>query len=209
MGSREVAVTEEQRNEPGALVGWYRRDDMPKLLWLLWLSMVPTLAGSILVGLAYPRIDEVDPLGVRGAVPVDAASTAPRPRAWPAGFPDSEAGVWGIFVGGLLLIAAGPAAVILGLRRSWRREAMLLLDVDGLVHEDETGALRVRWDDVERVTYDPERDAVALRLRSGAPPIRLGHRFAGVSNAQLAQRLEDVRRKASFGLLPQQRRGGR
>ncbi len=199
-------MTDRQREEEEKLlVGWYRRDDMPKLLWLLWLSMVPTLAGSILVGFAYPRIDEVDPLGVRG-VPVASAPQPPPPRRWPAGVPDGEATVWGMFVGGLLLIVAGPAAVLWGLRRSWRHEATLLLDVDGLVHEDEAGVLRVQWDDVERVVYDPEGDAVALRLRTGAPPIRLGHRFAGVSNAQLAQRLEDVRRKASFGLLPQQRR---
>jgi len=202
----------ESEREGAALVGWYRRDDMPKLLWLLWLSMIPTLAGSVLVGFAYPRIDEVDPLGVYPARavaegPPSGGAPVSRPRwSWPEAFPSDETTVWVLFVGGLLLVASGPAMTIWGLRRSWRREATLLLDVDGLVQQDEAGVLRVRWDDVERVVYDAERDAVALKLRSGAAPVRLGHRFAGVDNAQLARRLEEVRRKASFGLLPQQRR---
>ncbi len=116
-----------------------------------------------------------------------------------------DASLWWLFGLGLLLVISGPGVSIWGLRRSWKDDSFLLLRVDALIHRENGETLEVPWDEVERVEWSDAPAGVRLKMRSGAP-ILIPKAFAGVSGPALAKQLEDIRRKASFGLLPQQRR---
>ncbi|MBX3245857.1 MAG: hypothetical protein KF901_01605 [Myxococcales bacterium] len=112
---------------------------------------------------------------------------------------------WALFALGLLLVAAGPVSLVVALRRSWRDERFLLLRVDALVYRHGEGQDEVPWDDVAKVEWDA-RGFVALRMRDeDAPDYELRSRFAGIEPPALAARLEELRRKSTFGLLPRKR----
>ncbi|MEM9067051.1 MAG: hypothetical protein AAGE52_01055 [Myxococcota bacterium] len=211
------------------IVGWYRRDDTRRLLWILLPAMIPPVLGSLLIGLSYPRIDNIDPLGVRhhyaeefpDVRPEDEERAGfrdrrraqrPHPHAGPIPrnrgediAPEDKGSVWLLFAFGLGMVIAGPAIVIWGLRRSWRREGILMLRIDGLVHENDGTTQRVPWEEIEVVRYDDGEDAITVLMRGEAQPILIHEKFAGISKEQLAKQVEDVRRKAMFNLLPQQR----
>ncbi|MFW6050279.1 MAG: hypothetical protein ACODAU_03850 [Myxococcota bacterium] len=100
----------------------------------------------------------------------------------------------------LALVVAGPLSMILSLKHIFQADDYLLVRTDGLLeHVGPSPALH-RWDDVERVLHDRADGAIVLRCRDGRE-VRLTHRYAGIDAATLARRLEDVRRKAVFGLL--------
>lgn len=105
---------------------------------------------------------------------------------------------------GLILVALGPLSAIVGLRRVLRAEDFLLLCTDGLFHHAGGTVERYLWADIERVEFDEGRDGIELRMRNGERH-RIDKRFAGIGNPALAHRLDEVRRKATFGVLPQQR----
>ena len=107
--------------------------------------------------------------------------------------------VWLLFALGFLLVAAGPTSIILGLGRTWKDDLYLLLRVDALIHQTRDGRHHVAWDQVARVEHDA--GVVRLRMRDESSPYEIRERFAGIDPPALAARLEEVRRKASFGLL--------
>ena len=107
--------------------------------------------------------------------------------------------VWVLFALGFLLVAAGPTSIILGLGRTWKDDLYLLLRVDALIHQTREGRHHVAWDQVARVEHDA--GVVRLRMRDESTPYEIRERFAGIDPPALAARLEEVRRKASFGLL--------
>lgn len=107
--------------------------------------------------------------------------------------------VWLLFVLGFLLVASGPTSIIVSLGRTWKDDLFLLLRVDGLIHQTREGRHHVEWDRVERVEHDA--GVVRLRMRDESASYEIHERFAGIDSAALATRLEDARRKASFGLL--------
>jgi len=107
--------------------------------------------------------------------------------------------VWLLFALGFLLVAAGPTSIILGLGRTWKDDLYLLLRVDALIHQTRDGRHHVAWDRVARVEHDA--GVVRLRMRDESSPYEIRERFAGIDPPALAARLEEVRRKASFGLL--------
>jgi hypothetical protein len=137
-------------------------------------------------GLA-PRVDGV----LRGPY-----RRAPAPPVRDATIPIH---VWLLFALGFLLVAAGPTSIILGLGRTWKDDLYLLLRVDALIHQTRDGRHHVAWDQVARVEHDA--GVVRLRMRDESSPYEIRERFAGVDPPALAARLEEVRRKASFGLL--------
>ena len=111
--------SEEEKDAP--LVGWYRRDDTRKLLWLLLPSMIPPILGSLMIGFAYPRIDTIDPLGVRqhpaGRQIAEREAIGPMPRRRGDDIPVEEKGnVWVYFAFGLALVISGPAIVTFALK---------------------------------------------------------------------------------------------
>ena len=99
-----------------------------------------------------------------------------------------------------ICVVVGPAYAILKLARGLGEEAWLSARKDGVVFERNGKALRMAWDDLERVEHEPPTTLV-FRRREGEAFV-LHERFATIEVAELGRRLEDLRRKASFGLLP-------
>ena len=208
------------------VIGWYRRDDLGRIARAVLPLALLTALGCVTVGYAHGRLARLDPLLIQhdeGRIAeVDAApprrelSVAER-RArerhvtLPSrGSGPGEAASWVLVALGLGLVAAGPLLMLWRLRSFMKREDFLLLRTDGLVHQIDAHRLSLAWDELERVRYDDTRDAIALVLRDprplpGAPEpaeaILLSERFAGTSKVQLAEQLEEIRRKATWGLL--------
>jgi len=109
-------------------------------------------------------------------------------------------------VGGLLLVIVGPLAAIIGLRRLLTAEDYLIVRTDGVLHHVGDRQMHVRWEDLEAVRWEPESDGI--ELRGGGERFVVHERFSGIRNRALAERLEEVRRKAIHDLLPQQRGRG-
>jgi hypothetical protein len=188
------------------VVGWYRPDVSARIWLFLPASMILTVLGALLVGYGYGRLERVDPVGLHA----DARAFEESERAQAhngyavhdRGEDEPGGAMWLFFALGLLLVASGPGLAILVLRRIWGREDFLLLRTDALISSRDGESTRIEWDAIESVGFDPER-GVELRMRDGASQLVDP---ALVDDAEsMAKRLEEVRRKASFGLLPQQR----
>lgn len=95
-------------------------------------------------------------------------------------------------------VVAGPAYAIVKLARSLGEEAWLSARVDGVVFERNGKSLHLPWDDLEKVEMQPP-ETLVFKRRTGEPFV-LHERFATIEVAALQKRLEDLRRKASFGL---------
>ena len=106
--------------------------------------------------------------------------------------------VFGILAG--LCVLIGPAFAILKLARSLGEDAWLGARHDGVVFERNGKSVHMPWEDIEKVEHEPPATLV-FRLRQGEPFV-LHERFATIEVPELQKRLEDLRRKASFGLLP-------
>jgi hypothetical protein len=95
----------------------------------------------------------------------------------------------------------GPTFAILRLVRSLHEDASLAARTDGVIFERNGKSLHMKWDDIERVDFEPVTTLI-FRLRDDEPFV-LHERFATIDVKELAKRLEDLRRKASFGLIAQ------
>lgn len=179
------------------VVGWLRPDETTRIAWMM-LGAIPTLLGVLTVGYAYGRIEAADPVGIHRdarAYAVRAGELAPRERGrgeW-SGMPF-------VFLLGLGLVAAGPAIAIGVLRRTWGRDEWLLLRNDALMLQTGAGRCTVRWDDIERISHDIETGEVRFEMR-GDEAFDLPPQFTRGDARALALRLEEIRRKATWGLL--------
>ena len=101
---------------------------------------------------------------------------------------------------GVLVVASGPLATILGLRALLFEESYLAVRRDGLVIA-RTGepTLEVPWDDVAHIVA--EAGGLAIEREGQAPPIVVAMKFEGREPAALARHLEAQRRRAAHGLL--------
>jgi len=99
-----------------------------------------------------------------------------------------------------ICVVFGPSYAILKLARSLGEEAWLSARVDGVVFERNGKSLHLPWDDIEKVEMQPPTTLVFKRRKGEA--FVLHERFATIETSELQKRLEDLRRKASFGLLP-------
>ncbi len=102
---------------------------------------------------------------------------------------------------GILSTAAGPTIVILRLRRVLTDESYVALRTDGVALHKGTVETLVRWEELTEVHFDEARKAVVLE-RGDQGEVLVTERFAGIDHAALAKRIDDLRRKASFNLLP-------
>jgi hypothetical protein len=102
-------------------------------------------------------------------------------------------------IAGGICVVVGPTFAILKLARSLREDASIAARLDGVTFERNGKSLHMTWDEIERIELDPPTTLV-FRLRA-AEPFILHERFALVETGELAKRLEELRRKASFGLL--------
>jgi MFS family permease len=101
-------------------------------------------------------------------------------------------------VGGVCVVV-GPFYAFLRLARSLHEDASLAARTDGVIFERNGKSIHMKWDDIERVEFEPE--VTLIFKRRSDEPFVLHERFATIETAELAKRLEDLRRKASFGLL--------
>ncbi|MAQ19820.1 MAG: hypothetical protein CMN30_34085 [Sandaracinus sp.] len=181
------------------VVGWYRPDVAARIWLVLPLCIVLTALGALLVGYGYGRLERVDPVGLHRDARAAEPQTAPVER----GDGQDLAAMWLLFGVGFVLVASGPGLTILYLRRVWKRDEFLLLRTDALIASVNGAETTIPWDAIESIRFDPDRQEVALLMRGGDRQIvepRL------VEDAEkLAKDLEDVRRKAIWNLLPQQR----
>jgi hypothetical protein len=106
--------------------------------------------------------------------------------------------VFGVLAG--ICVVIGPAYAILKLAHSLAEDASLAARSDGVVFERKGKAMHMAWEDIERVELGPEPSLI-FRRKSDEPFV-LHERFAMIETADLQKRLEELRRKASFGLLP-------
>jgi hypothetical protein len=111
---------------------------------------------------------------------------------------------FGIIAG--VCVIVGPTFAILRLARSLREDASLAARMDGVTFERNGKQLHMPWDTIERVELEPPTTLV-FRMR-GAEPFVLHESFALIDTKELAKRLEELRRKASFGLLDANHRAG-
>ena len=104
-----------------------------------------------------------------------------------------------------ICVIVGPAYAIMKLARSLTNEASLAARSDGVIYERNGKAFHMQWDEIERVELgDPHAAGPSLIFRrKNDEPFVLHERF-GVATAELQKRLEELRRKASFGLLPKE-----
>lgn len=98
-----------------------------------------------------------------------------------------------------ICIIVGPAFAILKLARTLREDASIAARIDGVVFERNGKSAFFAWAGIERVEF---QEPTTLRLvRSDDEPFVLNERFATIGTGDLAKRLEELRRKAAFGLL--------
>jgi hypothetical protein len=102
--------------------------------------------------------------------------------------------------------SVGVVLVVVGALIAFGRLARILLEdhyvaayVESLVVQLPGQREVVPWDSIARVR-NREDEAVMLELRDGGE-VKIDARFADIDGATLARRLEDCRRRASFGLL--------
>ena len=100
----------------------------------------------------------------------------------------------------VVLSAAGPLYVVITAIRSLADETCLVLRSDGVHYLSKEGSFFVRWRDVVASAYDEEEDALRIQTETTELLIRHPH-FVGVKSRQLAERLDDVRRRALLGLI--------
>lgn len=99
-------------------------------------------------------------------------------------------------VGGAATLA-GPVIALVGLQRRTRGEASLALRTDGVVLEHGGRETRVPWDEIGAVRF--EAPGRVVLEREGAGPLVIDHGFRDPE--ALAKRIDELRRKAAFGLL--------
>ncbi len=96
----------------------------------------------------------------------------------------------------------GPIIALLGVSRSMRSDVLLSAREGGITYERNGKSLQLTWDEIASVSYEPS-GAIVFHHRDGArTPV---HDQFDVKSAELAARLEELRRKAAFRLLPKPR----
>lgn len=102
---------------------------------------------------------------------------------------------------GILSTASGPALVFVRLRRVLAEEAFVALRSDGLALHKGAVETLIAWDELTAARFDEAQKGIVLERRD-KEPLLVTDRFSGIDHATLAKRIDDLRRKASFNLLP-------
>lgn len=173
--------------EGSKLIGFIRPNHTRRLLWLT-LGAIPMVAGALLIGRSYAGLEAIDPFGLHGA-PAEVAS----------GVGSLDFNVL-LFVVGFLLIVSGPAGALWSLRRLWLRDSLVLIRDDALVVVHTGDAFELSWDDVAHVSFRSGDHAIVCELRRGGEYV-VPAAFDCGDAKDTAERLEQVRRRSSFGML--------
>jgi hypothetical protein len=99
-----------------------------------------------------------------------------------------------------LCVLVGPTLAFLKLASGLREDASIAARVDGVIFERNGKAAFLAWEGIERVEFE-EPTTLRIVRSAGDEPFVLHERFATIRASELAKRLEELRRKAAFGLL--------
>jgi hypothetical protein len=100
----------------------------------------------------------------------------------------------------------GPAVAVIGLQRNLREEAFLAARTSGVVYERNGRAVTLPWDTLTKIEYQAPNTLIFHR--QDEDPFSLPESFGTISVEELGKRLEELRRKAAFFLLPGQSQRG-
>ena len=101
-----------------------------------------------------------------------------------------------LYAVGLACVTAGPWRLLAGLQRAVRIERVLSVHPEGLRWEDGPIVAHYRWVEIDAITVDEGRVAIV----GGHDRLTLPAEMDGISAADLARALADMRRKALLGL---------
>ncbi|MGM0577680.1 MAG: hypothetical protein ACQEXJ_18280 [Myxococcota bacterium] len=101
---------------------------------------------------------------------------------------------------GVLATGAAALYVTVEMTRLLSDDSALVLRSDALVHTRGARSVVLGWGDVMGAEATPE--GTVRILRRHAEPHVIGERFLDADAGTVAERIEDVRRKALMGLLP-------
>jgi len=199
--------------EPAPIVGWLRRSPLKCVTLALLPAMLLLATGTTLsyLGRVQAYLGRVQAGQRIGATSEPGFRTAPESVPhWMLALPHApsrsvEQAPTGVLALGLGTILLSVLVALLGVYRVARREELLTWTTEGLSLVMPGRREELAWDDVERVIWDASRQQVRLELRSGEEST-LPWPTKPEESAELAKHMETVRRKASWGLLPEQQR---
>ncbi len=96
----------------------------------------------------------------------------------------------------------GPAVAVIGLQKNLRDEAFLAARTSGVLYERNGRAVTLAWDTITKVEYQAP-DTLVFHRRDDEP-FTVPERYGTISVEELGKRLEELRRKSAFFLLPGQ-----
>jgi uncharacterized membrane protein YedE/YeeE len=103
---------------------------------------------------------------------------------------------------GFALIGGGALVTMFGMGRILREDSYVALRTDGLLVRGAGRETLVVWDALTAARWDPGRSALVLeREPTVGPPIVLGQGFARATGAEVADRIEQTRRRAAMNML--------
>ncbi|CAN5274553.1 hypothetical protein BH09MYX1_BH09MYX1_02540 [soil metagenome] len=105
---------------------------------------------------------------------------------------------------GLTLACApiGPAVAVIGLQRNLRDEAFLAARTSGVLYERNGRAVTLLWATLTKIEYVAP-DMLVFHRRD-EDSFTVPERYGTITVEELAKRLEELRRKSAFFLLPGQ-----
>lgn len=106
---------------------------------------------------------------------------------------------------GLTLACAliGPAIAVLGLQKNLVDEGTLAARTSGITYERKGKSMFLAWDEITKVEF--QGPTTLLFHRTEGAPLVVPERYGTISAEELGKKLEELRRKSAFHLLPGQR----
>jgi hypothetical protein len=101
---------------------------------------------------------------------------------------------------GFALIGGGALATMFGMGRILRDDSYVALRTDGIVIRVGGDETLVPWDALHAVRWDASRTVLILE-REGAPSIAVERGFARTPGSEVAERIEQTRRRAALNML--------
>jgi hypothetical protein len=101
---------------------------------------------------------------------------------------------------GLALVAGGAGLTLGGMFHILRDDAYLAIRTDGVAFRSTSGETLLAWADLARARWDDRRDELVLE-RTDGEPLLVARRFARIGGRELAEKVEQARRRESLGML--------
>ena len=96
----------------------------------------------------------------------------------------------------------GPGIAIFGLQKSLVDEATLAARTNGITYERKGKAVFIAWDELTKIEFQAPTTLVFHRTEG--EPFVVPERYGTISAEELGKKLEELRRKSAFHLLPGQ-----